>query len=121
MLAAGTLFHLLGALRRAIGRVFIWFFLMLIVGGAVTEVVAYFAVGHPSLSGYHPAVLTHIAAVVIGLVLGYAAALTVLVGEVVRFMVSSVKTAEKEIKAEVSAPVKLVDALVQSVEHHGQK
>lgn len=114
MVAAGTVFHLLGALRRAIGRVFLWFFLLLIVGAAGTEVAAYFVLGHPA--SYTPAGLTHVVAVAIGLVLGYAAALTVLVGEVIHFMVASVHTAEREIKAEVAAPAKIIGAIAQGVE-----
>jgi hypothetical protein len=117
MATASTLVHLLSALRRAIGRVFLWFFLLLIVSVAVVEVIAYFAVGHPTLSSYHPAALTHVAAVVLGLALGYAGALTVIVGEVVHFLVASVHTAEREIKAEVSAPAKLISAVAQSIEN----
>jgi uncharacterized membrane protein len=113
MLAAGTVVHLLGALRRAIGRVILWFFLLLIVGGGVTELVAYFAVGRPS--PYAPTPLAHITAAIIGLALGYAAALTVLVGEVIHFLVSSIRSAENEIKAEIGAPGKLIGAITQGV------
>jgi len=119
MFAAGTIFHLLGALRRAIGRVFLWFFLLLIVGGGATEIVAYIAAGHPGT--FAPSVLTHVTAAIIGLALGYAAALTVLVGEVIHFLVSSVRTAEHEIKAEVAAPGKLMGAIVQGAENLEKK
>lgn len=115
MVNASAAFHLLGALRRAIGKVFLWFFLMLIVGGGASEVVGYF------VGGQHVHVLTHIAAAAIGLTLGYAAALTVLVGEVIRFLVGTARTAEKEVKTELSAGGKLVNAIVDGVEHHDKR
>lgn len=119
MQAASTMFHLLGALRRAIGRVIIWFFLTGIVAAAIVEGVGYFADGHPN--PYHPALLTHIAAIIAGVVLAYAAALTVLVGEVVRFVVGSAEKAEREIKGEVSGAAKFLDAAVQTVENRERK
>jgi hypothetical protein len=116
MATAGTLFHLLGALRRAIGRVFLWFFLVLIVSGVAVEVIAYFASGHPTLSHYSPSMWTNIAAIGLGLAFAYAAALTVIVGEVVRFLVSSIQTAGREIRSDIAAPEKLVGAVVQGIE-----
>lgn len=115
MVNASAAFHLLGALRRAIGKVFMWFFLMLIVGGGASEAVGYMVGGH------HLHVLTHIAAAAVGLTLGYAAALTVLVGEVIRFLVGTARTAEKEVKTELSAGGKLVNAIVEGVEHHDKR
>ncbi|MGH2484854.1 MAG: hypothetical protein ACRDHE_02470, partial [Ktedonobacterales bacterium] len=61
--------------------------------------------------------LTHIAAAVVGLTLGYAAALTVLVGEVIRALVASVHTAEKEVKTELGVGGKIVSSLVDGIEH----
>lgn len=115
MQAAGTLFHLLGALRRAIGRVFLWFFLTGIVAVIVVEIVAY--VAGPHANGFHPGVLTNITAVVIGLALAYSAALTVLVGEVIRFIIGSAEKAEKQVKSELSGSAKFLDAAVQTLEH----
>src|SRR5258708_32400136 len=106
MVAAGTVVHLLSALRRAIGRVFLWFFLLLIVGGGATELVAYFAAGRPS--PYAPTLLVHITAAIIGLVLGYAAALTVLVGGGIHFLLSSIGAAENEVKSEIAVPGQLI-------------
>lgn len=115
MRSASTAFHLLGALRRAIGRVILYFFVFLIVSGLVVEVVAYFIAGRPA--GYQPLTLTHIAAVAIGVTLGYAAALTVLVGEVIRFVLSTVQTVEKDVQGELSGGAKIVEGVVKSVEH----
>lgn len=115
MQAASTMFHLLGALRRAIGRVIIWFFLTGIVAAAVVEGVGYFEAGQKFVT------LSHIAAIAIGIVLAYAAALTVLVGEVIRFVVGSAQKAEHELKGEVSGAAKFLDAAVQAVENHERK
>ncbi|HEV2404627.1 MAG TPA: hypothetical protein VGR88_04205 [Ktedonobacterales bacterium] len=111
MVSASTAFHLLGALRRAIGKVFMWFFLLLIVGAGASEIVGY-AVG-----GHHLHLLTHIAAAAVGLTLGYAAALTVLVGEVIKVLVGTVHSAEKEVKTELGMGGKLVNSLVDGIEH----
>ena len=119
MQSASTMFHLLGALRRAIGRVLLWFFVTGILAAAVVEGVGYFAVGHPN--PYHPALLTHVAAIVAGVVLAYTAALTVMVGEVIRFAVSSAQKAEQEIKGEVGGAAKFLDAAMQTVEHRERK
>lgn len=119
MQAAGTIFHLLGALRRAIGRVFLWFFLTGIVAAVVVEVVGFIA--DPQKTNYHPSVLTDVTAAVIGLSLAYSAALTVLVGEVIRFIVGSAQKAEKDVKADFSGGAKFLDAAVQAVEHRENK
>lgn len=119
MQSASTMFHLLGALRRAIGRVFLWFFLLLIVAILAVEIIGYVVAGHPT--NYHPALLTHIAAAVLGLTLGYAAALTVLVGEVVRFLVDSARKAEQDIKNEVATGAKIVDTVVHGIENIEKK
>ncbi len=121
MATASTLVHLLGALRRAVGRVILWFFFVFIIAGVAVEVVAYFAAGHPSLSQYAPTVWTNVAAIGLGLAFAYAAALTVIVGEVIRFLIASVQTAEKEIRAEVAAPAKLMGAVVQGIENLEKK
>ncbi len=119
MHTASTAFHLLGALRRAIGRVVLWFFLPLLLSVIAVEAIGYFVAGHPAT--YHPTLLTHIAAAVLGLALGYAAALTVLVGEVVRFFVEALKSAESDLKNEVSGGAKLMGSVVQSVENLERK
>lgn len=119
MQAAGTLFHLLGALRRAIWRVILWFFLTGVISVVVVEVVAFAA--DSQKTNYHPGVLTNIAAAVIGVALAYSAALTVLVGEVIRFIIGSAEKAEKEVKSELSGGARLLDAAFQAVENREKK
>jgi hypothetical protein len=87
--------HLLGGLRRAIGRVLLWFLIFGLIGAAVVEVVSLVE----SKGG--PTLLTHITAAVIGLTVGYAAGLTVLVSEVIRFMVEAVKEAQKTVEGDL--------------------
>lgn len=115
MQAASTMFHLLGALRRAIGRVLLWFFVTGIIAAAIVEGVGYVEAGQKFV------ILSHVAAIVIGVVLAYAAALTVLVGEVIRFVVGSAQKAERELKGEVSGAAKFLDAAVQTVENRERK
>jgi len=119
MQAAGTLFHLLGALRRAIGRVILWFFLTGVLSAIVVEVVAY--VADPQKSNYSPGALTDVTAAVIGISLAYSAALTVLVGEVIRFIVGSAQKAERDVKADFSGGAKILDAALQAVENREKK
>lgn len=84
-----TAFHVFGAFGRAIGRVILWFLGFLVVGAAAVEVVARVVIGHPNTA------LLNIGAVVVGLVLGYAAGLTVIVREVVSALVGVVREVRK--------------------------
>ena len=87
--------HLLGGLRRAIGRILLWFLIFGLIGAAIVEVVSLVETkGGPSL-------ITHITAAVIGIVVGYAAGLTVLVGEVIRFLVEAVKEAQQTVEGDL--------------------
>jgi len=87
--------HLLGGLRRAIGRVILWFFIFGLIGAGIVEVISLIETkGGPTL-------WTHIAAAAIGLTVGYAAGLTVLVSEVVRFMVEAVKEAQQTVEGDL--------------------
>ncbi len=80
-----TAFHVFGALGRAFGRVVLWFFALLIVGFGGVELVSGVILQHPAT------LFVHIGAVVVGLVLGYAAGLTVLVREVVRALIGVIR------------------------------
>jgi hypothetical protein len=120
MNVASTAFHLLGALRRAIGRVFLYFFLFLILGGVIMEVLLWLASGSPSLGSYHPQALTHVAAALLGVAFGYAAAMTVLVGEAIRFLIATIQTVERDVKGELSGGSKILDTVVQSIERRGR-
>src|SRR5690348_12207022 len=53
--------HLLGGLRRAIGRVLLWFLIFGIIGAAVVEVVAFVETGHG------PGLFTNITAAAMGI------------------------------------------------------
>jgi len=84
----------------------------------IVEVVAYFVAGHPA--HYQPSILADIIAAVIGLSLGYAGALTVLVKEVIGFTVATIQTIEQDVKSEVSGGSNLLDTIVQRVQSGGR-
>ncbi len=91
----GVVGHLLGGLRRAIGRILLWFLIFGLIGAAIVEGVSLFE----GRGG--PTTVTHIVAAAIGIVLGYAAGLTVLMVEVIRFLIAAVKEAEKTVEGEM--------------------
>lgn len=109
MSVTSTLFHLLGALRRAVGRVLVVFILFAVISAAIVEALAHFALGHNGPP-------EHIAAVIVGLVVGYAAALTVLVGEAIHLLVEAIQTVEKDVQSEVSGGVKILDQVIKTIE-----
>lgn len=94
----GVIGHLLGGLRRAIGRVILWFLIFGLIGAGIVEVISMV-----ETKGASPTVLTHITAAVIGVVLGYAAGLTVLVSEVIRFLVEAAREAEKGVQGDLGS------------------
>ena len=120
MNVASTAFHLLGALRRAIGRVLLFFVIFLIVGGAIMEVLLWVAAGSPSLSSYHPTAVAHVASALLGVAFGYAAAMTVLVSEAIRFLIDAIQTVERDVKGELTGGAKILDAVVHSIEQRGR-
>ena len=83
-----TAFHVFGAFGRAIGRVILWFFILLVVGFGAVE-------GVTRVTGHDATIFVHIGAVVVGLILGYAAGLTVVVREVVQALVGVVREIRK--------------------------
>jgi hypothetical protein len=91
----GVVGHLLGGLRRAAGRIVLWFLICGLIGAAIVEGVSLIETkGGPTL-------VTHISAAVIGVIVGYAAGLTVLVGEVIRFLVEAVKEAQQTVEGDL--------------------
>jgi hypothetical protein len=108
-ISGSILSHVLGALRRAIGRIVLWFLIGFIVAGAIVE-GALFAATH----GFP--VWGIITAVVAGLLLGYAASLTVLVIEVVRFFVQTLKDLERDVRGEFSGGARVVEGIVENIE-----
>lgn len=111
---ASTAFHLLGALRRAAGRVILMFFLTLIVVGGLAEGVHFLLAGSNGT-------LTHILSAALAVGWAIAVSLLVLVGEVVRGLISGVREGVKDVEREVGDAGKLVGNVVQSIEGHGQK
>lgn len=77
--------HLLAAVRRAFGRVFLTFLGFGVVGGGAVEGANFFTNGH------HLTPVGNVAAIVFGLVLAYAAGLTVAVVEAVRALNEAIK------------------------------
>ncbi|PWT71115.1 MAG: hypothetical protein C5B60_11315 [Chloroflexi bacterium] len=112
MPGTSTLFHFIGALRRAIGRVLIFGLLFLVIGAALIEGVAYIIGSRP----YQPALITHITAAIAGIILGYAAALTVLAGEVIRAFIEAIRDVENGVKAEVGDGIKILDRVITLIE-----
>ena len=112
MNAASSLFHLLGALRRAVARVILFGLIFFIIGIALIEGLAYVVGSRP----YTPALITHITAVIAGIILAYAAALTVLATEAIKALVDAIREVEGGVKAEVGDGVKIFDRVIQLIE-----
>ena len=111
-----TAAHLAGALKRAAGRVFLTFFLTLII------VFALCAGGHLLFSSTHTdGILTYIVSAVLAIGWAIALALLVLVGEVVRGLVRGVRDGVSDVEKQVGDAGKLVGGVVSSVEHRGDK
>lgn len=108
----GVVGHLLGGLRRAIGRIVLWFLIFGLIGAAIVEGAAFFG----TKGG--PTTITHIIAAAIGLTLAYAAGLTVLMVEVIRFLVGAVKEAEKTVEGEMGNLGGIVGEVGKAIEKH---
>lgn len=115
--SVSTAVHLLGALRRAAGRVFMAFLLTLIVVGGLSEGV------HYALTPSHQnGLLTHIVSAALAVGWAIAISLLVLVGEVIRGLVSGVRETAKDVEHEVGQAGGLVSGVVHSLEgKHEQK
>jgi hypothetical protein len=107
--SVSTMFHLGSALKRAAGRVFITFFLTGIIAAAATEGVGYYLTGKFEL-------LTHVAAGVLAVGWAIALSLLVLVGEIIRGLVTGVRDASKEVEKEVQGAGSLIGGVINSVE-----
>ncbi len=109
--ASGSILsHVFGALRRAIVRVLLWFLIGFVVAGAIVE-GAVFTATH----GQFP-VWGIIIAVIGGVLLGYAAGLTVLVAEVIRFFVKTLQDLEKDVRGELTGGTRVVEGIVENIE-----
>lgn len=109
-MSGSVLSHIFGALRRAVGRILLWFLIGFVVVGAIVEGVSFAA------AGGHFVLLGHIAAVALGLAFGYAAGLTVLVAEVIRFFIKGLQDLERDVRGELSGGSRVVEGIVQNIE-----
>lgn len=103
-------FHLAGAFFRNIGKVILAFIIFLVIGFVVMEAVAYFLTTPHTFT-----VAGHIVAVLFGLALGYAAALTVIASEAIHALVAAVRTVEKDVQGELSGTGKVLQAVEQAI------
>ena len=110
MLSGSILAHIMTGLRRATGRIILWFLIGFVAAAAIVEGVAFAA------SSGHFYALTHIAALVMGIAFGYAAGLTVLVVEVVRFLVKGLQDLERDVRGEFTGGERIVEGIVQNIE-----
>lgn len=111
---ATALFHLARALRRAAGRVFLAFFLTLIIVAAASEGLHFVVVGSNGT-------FTHVASALLAVGWAVAISLFVLVVEVVRGLVAGARDAVQDVEREVGDAGKLVGGVVQSVERRDKK
>ena len=103
-------FHLAGAFFRNIGQVILSFVIFLVIGFVVMEAVGYFLTTPHQLT-----VLAHIVAVLFGLAIGYAAALTVIAREAIHALVAAVRTVEGDVQGELSGTGKVLHAVEQAI------
>lgn len=111
MPAIGIAAHLLRALRHAIRRVVMWFALSAAITAVVVELTSIVATG-----GHLPTSLTHLAALTLALAVGYAAALIVLLGEMMRGLMDIVENTEQAIHRERSGGTRLLGAVAHAME-----
>jgi hypothetical protein len=102
MPGTSALFHFLGALRNAVARVILFFIVFLIIGAALIEGLAYI-VGRSSSGAYSPALITHITAAITGIILGYAAAFTVIAAEAIQALIGAIRDVEKDVEKGVAS------------------
>lgn len=114
--SASTLFHLAGALRRAIGRVFIMFVLTLLIVGGASEAAFYVI-----RNNHAPDLLAHVVSAFVAIGWAIAVSLIVLVGEIIRGLVTGAKDAVKDVEKDVGDVGSFVGGVVQSVEHRGER
>ncbi len=114
MPGTSALFHLLGALRHAVARVLLFFIVFLIIGAALIEGLAYI-VGRSSSGAYSPATITHITAAITGVLLGYAAAFTVIAAEAIRAFIDAIRDVEKDVQKGVASGASGGDKILEQV------
>ncbi len=110
MLAGGFIWHLVRTLRRSFGRVGLWFLVTGLIAAVTVELVDIFETGFQAPTG-----LTHLIAVVIGIVVGYAASATVFIFEIIRDLVVTVEEIEHAAIKDLRSGEALVDGLVDGL------
>jgi hypothetical protein len=108
----GVVGHLLRGLGHAIGRVILWFLIFGLIGAALVEVVAYVESTPHQAFG----LLTNIAAAAVGIILGYAAGLTVVVAEVVRLLTEAIREAQKGVEGDLGNLGNIAGGVVKEIE-----
>lgn len=108
MLAGGFIFHLLRALRRSFARIALWFLVTGLIAAVLVELAGIYASG-----GKLPTELTHIMALILGLVVGYGVSATMLVVEIIRDLFITVDEMEHDFFTKVEMGGQLLDGLVE--------
>ncbi len=109
--SGSLLSHFWRALWRALGHVLLWFAIGFVVAAIIVEAVALIFAG-PS----HIGLLTHLAAAALGIAFGYAAALTVLVREVIGFLLKSLQEIERSVQGDLTGGSRIVEGFVENIE-----
>jgi hypothetical protein len=110
MVATGIAFHFLSALRRAFTRVAMWFGLTGLITAVVVELAGIFA------TGQLPGMPTHLAALALGLAVGYAAGMTVLTGEIFRSLLTIVRDVGRDLEHGMEEGGRLGGLMAQGIE-----
>lgn len=108
MLAGGFVFHLLRALKRSLARITLWFVVTGLIAAVIVELAGIYESG-----GKLPTDMTHIIAVILGLVVGYGVGATMLVVEIIRDLFVTVDEMEHEFFTKVELGSQLIDGLVE--------
>lgn len=112
MLFAGIAIHFISALKRAFARIVLWFALTGLIAAIIVELAGIIASG-----GRLPTGSTHLVAFALAVAVGYAAAMTVLVGEIVSSLFETVRGIGKEVEEGLHDARKIGDFVARSVEY----
>ncbi|HEX6819575.1 MAG TPA: hypothetical protein VF120_14460 [Ktedonobacterales bacterium] len=107
MLAGGFIWHLFRALKHAFARIALMFVVTGLIAAVLVELAGIYETG-----GKLPSELTHIMAIVMGLVVGYGVSATVLVFEIIRDLFVTVDEMEHDFVTKFEAGSQLLDDLV---------
>src|SRR5262249_45414006 len=106
-IAGGFFWHMFRALRRSLGRVALWFFVTGLIAAVSVELIGIY-----ESNGQLPSLPTHLAALALGIGVGYSASATLFVTEIIRDLFVTGEDFEKDIRNELSAGGRLVNDLV---------